>query len=262
MSLNREAKPISKDEPWMGCTIIWTHLLPNPKPLKMPLRTLLWLSLAAAPLTTLNLAAAQSGGEAASATDASLPTLAEATTRAELLELIGEVQSRLEDLGADTPPGAKDSPQVAELRGQLEVLLMQAQLEQLQRENDDLQTQLSETPAQAQGEGEDAAATERQLKQLKARQDNMMKQMQVIAHQHSEILEYSGLEEYEQQTHKVEVGDTLSALAVEYYGNVLRWSEIAAANPSVTDPDLLTPGMDLTIPPKETEDEESAEASN
>lgn len=259
MSLNRRAKRVNLNESKMSRMSGWIHTS-RPKPLRTPLKVCLWL-ITVAPLVVFNLAAAQSsGGKATAAVDTSLPTVTQSKTRTKILELISETQTKLEKLTTDAPSGAKDSPRVKELRGQLEVLLMQAQLEQLQRENADLQKQLTE--AAAQSSEADPAVMERQLKQLQERQNNMTEQMEVIAHQHSEILEYADLEEYEAQTHKVAVGDSLSGLALEYYGNATRWSEIAAANPNVTDPDLLRPGMNLTIPPKESEEDKSASTAS
>ena len=78
------------------------------------------------------LAAAQtSGGESAGQgqPDTSLPTVTQATTRAELLDLLDRVQTQLGELSADAPSGAGTDAQLAELRSQLEVLLLQAQLE-------------------------------------------------------------------------------------------------------------------------------------
>lgn len=269
MSLESRAKRINLDEFGMSFIANRACILARSKSSRTPLKAWLWL-VAALPLTVLNPAAAQSsGGAATSAADASLPTVARSETRTEILELISETQTRLEELTADALPGAEDDPEVGELRGQLELLLMQAQLEQLQRENADLQTQLTDVAAQS--STADPGALERQLKQLQARQNNMTEQMEVIAHQHSEILEYAdieeadtekaGTEEYEAQTHEVVVGDSLSKLALAYYDDGARWSEIAAANPDVTDPDVLRPGMTLTIPPKEVR-ESAATASN
>lgn len=54
-----------------------------------------------------------------------------------------------------------------------------------------------------------------------------------------------------QQTrmHTVRQGDTLWGLAYQYLGNEARWREIWEANPQVTHPRRLQPGMILTIPP-------------
>lgn len=199
----------------------------------------------------LGLAAAQtSGGEAAQPvdkqTDTSLPMVTQATTRAELLELLGEVQTQLEALSMGAAPGAETNAQLLELRSQLEVLLLQAQLERLQRENADLQEQLS--PGSAPGEDAEPAALEDQLAQLRARQNNMNTQMEVIAHQHAEILEYADVEPEGAQTHVVRPGDSLSELALTYYSDPARWPDILAANPTLANPDMLLSGTSLVIP--------------
>ena len=190
----------------------------------------------------------QTGGQTqAGQTAAPLPAVSKGATRAELLDLLGQVQTQLQELGAEAQPGDGTDAQLAELRSQLEVLLLQAQLERLQRENKTLQQKLAASgTAASNSTSEEAKALEQQLKQLKARQDNMNAQMEVIAHQHAEILEYSGLDEA--QTHTVQVGDSLSGLALEYYNDPTRWTDILAANPDVTDPDILIPGTTLTIP--------------
>ena len=84
----------------------------------------------------------------------------------------------------------------------------------------------------------------------------MNAQMEVIAHQHAEILEYADLDETqtreaqtrEAQIHEVQVGDSLSKLAQEYYDDATRWPDILAANPEVDNPNFLLPGTTLTIP--------------
>lgn len=43
-------------------------------------------------------------------------------------------------------------------------------------------------------------------------------------------------------------GDTLWELSLHFYGTPLRWEEILAANPQVSSPQSLVPGMVLTIP--------------
>lgn len=49
------------------------------------------------------------------------------------------------------------------------------------------------------------------------------------------------------KTHKVVPGDTLSAIAIKYYGSHTRWREIASAN-KITDPRKLKVGQKLVIP--------------
>ena len=51
-------------------------------------------------------------------------------------------------------------------------------------------------------------------------------------------------------THVVEAGDTLSALALKYYGDAARWPEIYKANREVIgdDPSKIYVGQKLTIP--------------
>lgn len=45
----------------------------------------------------------------------------------------------------------------------------------------------------------------------------------------------------------VQAGDTVSKLAIRFYGDVNRWREIAAAN-ALQNPDLIRVGQQLTIP--------------
>jgi len=51
-------------------------------------------------------------------------------------------------------------------------------------------------------------------------------------------------------THVVEAGDTLSAIALKYYGNAALWPEIYKANKKVIgdDPSKIFVGQKLTIP--------------
>lgn len=55
------------------------------------------------------------------------------------------------------------------------------------------------------------------------------------------------------QEYVVKEGDTLSAIALEHYGDGTEpsWQKIYAANADVIgdDPDVLMPGQKLTIPP-------------
>jgi len=51
--------------------------------------------------------------------------------------------------------------------------------------------------------------------------------------------------------HTVAEGDTLSSLAEEYLGDRNLWPRIKAANPDLTNPDVLLVGQVLIIPPKE-----------
>lgn len=51
------------------------------------------------------------------------------------------------------------------------------------------------------------------------------------------------------QTHTVESGDTLSAIAKQYYGKASRWNAIFEANrDQLDDPDRIRPGQVLKIP--------------
>lgn len=48
--------------------------------------------------------------------------------------------------------------------------------------------------------------------------------------------------------HIVRPGQTLSDIARQYYSSPDQWRRILRANPQIENPDLLTPGMKLTIP--------------
>lgn len=50
-----------------------------------------------------------------------------------------------------------------------------------------------------------------------------------------------------QRSHTVASGDTLSKIAVTYYGDANQWPRIAEAN-SLRNPNVITPGMRLVIP--------------
>jgi nucleoid-associated protein YgaU len=54
----------------------------------------------------------------------------------------------------------------------------------------------------------------------------------------------------EAKYHTVEKGDSLSKIAKEYYGDMMKYPVIFEANkPMLTDPDLIYPGQVLRIPP-------------
>lgn len=57
--------------------------------------------------------------------------------------------------------------------------------------------------------------------------------------------------EPEARFHTVERGDTLSAIAKQYYGNANKYTAIFEANkPMLSDPDKIYPGQKLRIPPE------------
>ena len=51
-------------------------------------------------------------------------------------------------------------------------------------------------------------------------------------------------------TYVVKSGDSLSKIAKRFYGDGAKWKKIHAANSEkIPDPDLIHPGLELTIPP-------------
>lgn len=52
----------------------------------------------------------------------------------------------------------------------------------------------------------------------------------------------------ENKTHTVQTGDTLWGLAKQYYGDGGKYTKIAAANPSIKNPNLIRVGQALVIP--------------
>ncbi len=51
------------------------------------------------------------------------------------------------------------------------------------------------------------------------------------------------------QTYTVKKGDSLSKIAKEFYGDAGKWKKIHAANADkIPNPDLIHPGLQLTIP--------------
>ena len=51
------------------------------------------------------------------------------------------------------------------------------------------------------------------------------------------------------KTYTVQSGDCLWNLAEKYYGDGSQYKKLAAANPEITNPNLIYPGQVLTIPP-------------
>jgi len=51
------------------------------------------------------------------------------------------------------------------------------------------------------------------------------------------------------QTYTVKAGDSLSKIAKHFYGDASKWKKIHAANADkIPNPDLIHPGLELTIP--------------
>ena len=239
----------------------------------------------------------------------SLPLLpsTEQPARTELLDLIRQIQAQLGAL----PQDPQNSDQVAALRSELEVLVLQAEIEKLQRDNADLEASLAGQLQRATGSGSSAPGTpttgtqssktpsdttpsdtalERRVEQLSEQQRNLNAQLSAMAEQHAEMLKQQlsqdatnpaetasaaasaapgpgsssadaptrrqnqGLTQTQPQprtqprVHIVRPGDSLSRLAVTYYGEAARWPDILAANLQITNPNVLFVGTELTIP--------------
>ena len=54
----------------------------------------------------------------------------------------------------------------------------------------------------------------------------------------------------EQGRYLVKAGDFLRDIARRLYGNEMEWPRIYRANPAITNPDLIYPGMEFVIPPR------------
>ena len=143
----------------------------------------------------------------------SLPLLpfAEQPARTELLDLIRQIQAQLGAL----PQDPQNSDQVATLRSELEVLVLQAEVEKLQRDNADLEASLAGQLQRATGSGSSTpgipttgtpssktpsdttpsditpsdTALERRIEQLSEQQRNLNAQLSAMAEQHAEMLE-------------------------------------------------------------------------
>lgn len=51
------------------------------------------------------------------------------------------------------------------------------------------------------------------------------------------------------KTYTVQPGDCLWTIAEQFYGNGAQYKRLAAANPEITNPNLIYPGQVLTVPP-------------
>ena len=204
-----------------------------------------------AALLALPLAWAQSSG-------GSLPQLpaTEQPVRSELLALVRQIQTQLGELVQNDPQN-KNSAQIAALRSELELLVLQAEIEKLQRENMALEGQLQDSAASNGASGTSQAVTTqattqpvaRRIAELSQQQRNLNAQLSAMADQHAEMLVHSLTDPAAGvQTYTVRPGDSLSELAQTFYGNSARWPEILAANPEITNPDMLFVGTRLVIP--------------
>ena len=253
-------------------------------------------------LLSLSAAQAQTSG-------GSLPLLpsTEQPARTELLDLVRQIQTQLDAL----PQNPQNSEQVAALRSELEVLVLQAEVEKLQRDNAGLEASLAGQLQRSTGSNSATPGTsanrtqsnktpsdmalERRIEQLSEQQSNLNAQLSAMAQQHAEMLEQQlsqdatnpaetasaaapnsapapgssnadaptqGQNQVQPQAqtqaqaqirtqprvHIVRPGDSLSRLAVTYYGEAARWPDILAANPQITNPNVLFVGTELTIP--------------
>ena len=165
-------------------------------------------------LLALSLPAVFGVAEAQPAPPSSLPSTTEAGTRAELLELLRRVDAQLAEI---TDSGQQpDRERLLELKAQFEVLLLQAELEALRRENTSLREQqgaearaqgLQREPSgpregsEQTGEGQGSVGSQveteisgmqRQFARLGEQQANVTSQLETIAGQHAILLEQLG----------------------------------------------------------------------
>lgn len=139
---------------------------------------------------------AAAGGVSAQTAEAPLPLTAPAGgTREELLELLESVD---EQLRAATAGGQQqDVDRLLELKSQFEVLILQAELEDLRRENTQLKEQSGAQGSQV-GGGADSAmdmqmtGMAEQFTELDEQQANVVSQLEKIADQHAILLDQLG----------------------------------------------------------------------
>lgn len=195
-------------------------------------------------------------GAAQDTSDGALPLAApeSSRTRAELLGLLDQVQGEIEGIPANAS-GAQ-AERLASLNGLLQLLLLQTQLERLQRENTTLQTQVTAEAQEPTGSGE-VAALEARLDEVIREQQALAQEMTKFSTDHASLLtsvvgtteETETESATEAETHTIVEGDSLSRLAQTYLGSANRWPEFLEANPDLTDADNLIVGVDLVIPP-------------
>ena len=262
------------------------------------------LALGFTALLALSAAQAQTSG-------GSLPLLpsTEQPARTGLLDLVRQIQAQLDAL----PQNPQNSEQVAALRSELEVLVLQAEIEKLQRDNASLEGQLQRSTGgsgaavngTSANETPSDVALEQRIAQLSEQQSNLNAQLSAMSEQHAQMLEQqlSGAAPAETassgsaasgstasgsaasgttlnsapglgpsntnvstqaqnqvqtqpqtqgqpRVYIVRPGDSLSKLAVAYYGRAQekRWADILAANPQIMNPNVLFVGTRLVIP--------------
>lgn len=184
-----------------------------------------------------------------------LSTPVKERTRAELLNLLVEVQGQIEEI----PAGARgaEAERLTSLEGVLQLLLLQSQLERLQRENTTLKAQVAGGNEAASGGKGEFSELEGRIEAVIAEQERLSQEMTKFAGDHASLLtSVVGAEEAEEahtveETHVVVEGDTLSGLAQTYLGSANLWPEFLEANPSIASGDDLLVGEALNIPHEE-----------
>lgn len=149
------------------------------------------ICLALSVLGILNVAPLLSAGAQNAAPPAQLPNLNTSSARPELQKLLEQVEAQLAE--ATARDDQEDIDRLIDLRGQLQVIQLQVELEDLQRQND---TMLEQDEASGADGGTPAspemAGMEDEVRALNDMQSETVKQLNSIAEQHAFLLEQLG----------------------------------------------------------------------
>lgn len=171
---------------------------------------------------------------------------------AEALDLIARA---LRATDADKAKRAAD--EAARQRAELQKQQETAKKAQEAKAQAEAQKKLEETQRRLKEAEEEAKKREEEAKRQEALREERRKRMEearakAAAAQEAARQKAAEKAEAAQTVHEVQPGDTLSHIALKYYGNANAWRQIYEANKdAIKNPSLIYPGQKFVIPPQQ-----------